>query len=275
MDQITKEANPDPEKLNELMFADNLAMMNSKTQLQKHTKQLNVRFEKYDMKIGVSTTEIMTAGHQTNWISASYNDDVLLPPQLLTVFSASGYYEENSNKGAYAKVMRQTNKVKIEQEPGVPEVQLVQYMAPSRGSRRLTFTERISHLERSALQNVKELILANQSCLEAEFAKLDPEETGEISACAWCQVMESVLALDVPWRMLRSRLVSSRARAGQQNVLYHSTFLERRASLRESMVSTWGLAGPVSSLRPSPPGSFLLFSIENTTYSQVILFCCL
>ena len=42
MDQITKEANPDPEALNELMFADDQAMMNNdKTQLQEHIDQLN------------------------------------------------------------------------------------------------------------------------------------------------------------------------------------------------------------------------------------------
>ena len=42
MDQITKEKNPDPEALNELMFADDQAMMNNdKIQLQEHTDRLN------------------------------------------------------------------------------------------------------------------------------------------------------------------------------------------------------------------------------------------
>ena len=42
IDQITKEANPDPEALNEPMFADDQAMMNNdKTQLQEHIDQLN------------------------------------------------------------------------------------------------------------------------------------------------------------------------------------------------------------------------------------------
>ena len=44
MDQITKEANPDPEALNELMFADDQAPVNNdKIQLQEHTDQLNER----------------------------------------------------------------------------------------------------------------------------------------------------------------------------------------------------------------------------------------
>ncbi|XP_035829510.1 secreted RxLR effector protein 78-like [Aplysia californica] len=41
IDQITKEANPDPEALNEVMFANDFAMMNNRTQLQEHMNQLN------------------------------------------------------------------------------------------------------------------------------------------------------------------------------------------------------------------------------------------
>ena len=51
MDQITKEANPDPEALNEIMFADDQAMMNNdKTQLQQHIDQLKESCETYSMK---------------------------------------------------------------------------------------------------------------------------------------------------------------------------------------------------------------------------------
>ena len=61
MDQITKEANPYPEVLNELMFADDQAMMNNdKTQLQEHIDQLNESCETYGMKISTSKTEVMT-----------------------------------------------------------------------------------------------------------------------------------------------------------------------------------------------------------------------
>ena len=50
--------------------------------------------------------------------------------------------------------------------------------------------------------------------------------TGKITAWQWCQVMESVLTLDIPWRMLRPRLVttaSGREDTDQSNVLYRQT----------------------------------------------------
>ncbi|XP_076451221.1 uncharacterized protein LOC143287162 [Babylonia areolata] len=74
MDQITKEANPDPEAPNELMFADDQAMMNNdKTQLQEHTDQLNTSCENYNMKISVSKTEVMTVSRRPEKLDISIN----------------------------------------------------------------------------------------------------------------------------------------------------------------------------------------------------------
>ena len=74
MDQITKEANPDPEVLNELMFADDQAMMNNdKTQLQEHIDQLNESCETYSMKISTSKTEVMTVSKRPDKLDININ----------------------------------------------------------------------------------------------------------------------------------------------------------------------------------------------------------
>ena len=71
MDQMTKEANPDPEALNELMFVDDQAMMNNdKTQLQEHTDQLNESCETYSMK---SRTEVMTVCKRPDKLDININ----------------------------------------------------------------------------------------------------------------------------------------------------------------------------------------------------------
>ena len=63
MDRITKEANPNPEALNELLFADDQAILSSdKEELQHHTDQLNRCCEEYGMRISVGKTEVMTVG---------------------------------------------------------------------------------------------------------------------------------------------------------------------------------------------------------------------
>ena len=60
MDIITKEANPDPDTLNELLFADDQSLINEdKTEQQEHTTNLNAACERYDMKISISKTEAM------------------------------------------------------------------------------------------------------------------------------------------------------------------------------------------------------------------------
>ena len=71
MDQITKEANPDPEALNEL---DDQAMMNNdKIQLQEHIDQLNESCETYSMKISTSKTAAMTVSKRPDKLDININ----------------------------------------------------------------------------------------------------------------------------------------------------------------------------------------------------------
>ena len=78
MDQITKEANPDPEALNELMFANDQAMINSdKTKLQEHTEHLNESCQAYDMKISVNKTEVMSVSRRPTKLDVTINQTQL------------------------------------------------------------------------------------------------------------------------------------------------------------------------------------------------------
>ena len=61
MDKITREANPDPEDLNEILFADDQSLVHEKEgELQEHTNRLNTQCENFCMKISISKTEKMT-----------------------------------------------------------------------------------------------------------------------------------------------------------------------------------------------------------------------
>ena len=74
MDQITKEANPDPEVLNELMFVDDQAMVNNdKIQPQEHTDQLNESCETHGMKISTSKTKVMTVSKRPDKLDININ----------------------------------------------------------------------------------------------------------------------------------------------------------------------------------------------------------
>uniref|UniRef100_A0AAR2IW66 Serine/threonine-protein phosphatase n=1 Tax=Pygocentrus nattereri TaxID=42514 RepID=A0AAR2IW66_PYGNA len=115
--------------------------------------------------------------------------------QVITIFSASNYYEEGSNRGAYYQV--------------------------SRSTRKLTLQQRVSVAESSALKALQEKLFAHRSELMAAFQQYDINNTGRISTNEWAQVVESVLRLDLPWRTLRPRLVRL---ASDGNVEYESCF---------------------------------------------------
>ncbi|KAM3600098.1 uncharacterized protein V6R79_017496 [Siganus canaliculatus] len=115
---------------------------------------------------------------------------------VLTIFSASNYYEVGSNRGAYIRMGPDL----------VPH--FVQYQA-SRTSRELTLTQSVGWTERSALRALREQLFMHKSDLMSAFQEFDPNHTGVISLRHWASATERILNLGLPWRMLRSQLVST------------------------------------------------------------------
>uniref|UniRef100_A0AAQ4QRX4 Serine/threonine-protein phosphatase n=1 Tax=Gasterosteus aculeatus aculeatus TaxID=481459 RepID=A0AAQ4QRX4_GASAC len=113
--------------------------------------------------------------------------------QVITIFSASNYYEEGSNRGAYIKVGREL----------LPR--FYQYQV-SRATRKLTLTQRVRVAEGSALKALKEKLFTHRSELLSGLQQYDLNNTGCVSVSEWAQVFESVLRLDLPWRTLRPHL---------------------------------------------------------------------
>uniref|UniRef100_A0A669PZ51 Serine/threonine-protein phosphatase with EF-hands n=1 Tax=Phasianus colchicus TaxID=9054 RepID=A0A669PZ51_PHACC len=105
--------------------------------------------------------------------------------KVLTIFSASNYYEIGSNRGAYY----QANKT----------------------AHTLTMTQRISRVEESAFRALREKLFAHTSALISAFKLYDKDNTGKITLSNWATAVESVLHLGLPWRMLRPQLVRSTA----------------------------------------------------------------
>ncbi|XP_041107103.1 serine/threonine-protein phosphatase with EF-hands 2-like [Polyodon spathula] len=128
--------------------------------------------------------------------------------KVLTVFSASNYYELGSNRGAYVKLGPDL----------IPH--LVQYQV-SRTTRKLTMKQRVSRVERSALRALREQLFSHKSDLISAFEKYDKNKTGRIPLNDWATVVESVLQLGLPWRVLRSQLVQS---APEGLLQYHAWF---------------------------------------------------
>ncbi|XP_036834942.1 serine/threonine-protein phosphatase with EF-hands 2 [Oncorhynchus mykiss] len=114
--------------------------------------------------------------------------------RVLTIFSASNYYEVGSNRGAYIRMGPDL----------VPH--FIQYQA-NRATRALTLRQSVGRTERSALRALREKLFAHKSDLISSFQEYDPENTGLISLGHWACAMEAVLRLGLPWRVLRTQLV--------------------------------------------------------------------
>ncbi|XP_053313388.1 serine/threonine-protein phosphatase with EF-hands 1 [Spea bombifrons] len=128
--------------------------------------------------------------------------------KVVTIFSASNYYDEGSNRGAYLKL-----------SPDLT-MRFVQYQV-SKCTRKLTLHQRVSAVEDSALKALQEKIYAHKTDLIKAFKEHDPKGTGTISTSEWASSVEAVLHLDLPWRTLRSRLVRL---TSDGNVEYLSCF---------------------------------------------------
>ncbi|XP_045206701.2 serine/threonine-protein phosphatase with EF-hands 2-like [Mercenaria mercenaria] len=141
--------------------------------------------------------------------------------KVLTVFSASSYYETGSNLGAFVRL----------QGPNM-HCHIVQYLSThSPVLRKVSFTQRINLVEKSALSDLKERLLASRSELMNEFKKYDTDMTGKISSADWCFAMETVLEMELPWRILKTKLAKT---DDDGNVFYESSFEKLQVKHRYS-----------------------------------------
>uniref|UniRef100_A0A915PMK2 Serine/threonine-protein phosphatase n=1 Tax=Setaria digitata TaxID=48799 RepID=A0A915PMK2_9BILA len=127
--------------------------------------------------------------------------------KLITIFSASNYYEYGSNRGAYVKFIGANH-----------EPHFVQYQATKAHRQAISARERVDTVEQSAIQNLRTQLNVIQEQLQNEYELLDPTNTGKISIHKWCKCVESISGLNLPWYALAPRLVT--LTDDGKNVLY-------------------------------------------------------
>lgn len=85
---------------------------------------------------------------------------------MITIFSASNYYEIGSNKGAYLKLNPQL------------DTHFVQYTAAASKTRKLTFRQKVGLVESSAIRELGAKLRDRRNELEREFKARDPDSKG-------------------------------------------------------------------------------------------------
>ncbi|XP_040599880.1 serine/threonine-protein phosphatase with EF-hands 1 [Mesocricetus auratus] len=115
--------------------------------------------------------------------------------KVITVFSASNYYEEGSNRGAYIRLSYGSTP------------KFFQYQVTST-SCLSPLHQRVNTMEFNAFRILKERMLSRKTDLTNAFQLRDYSRSGRISLAQWAFSMESILGLNLPWRSLSSHLVN-------------------------------------------------------------------
>lgn len=89
---------------------------------------------------------------------------------MITVFSASNYYEIGSNKGAYIKFGANSDRY------------FVQFTAAASKTKKLTFRQQVDNVEKSAIRELKHQLRDQKTQLLTEFKERDPDNSGENSS---------------------------------------------------------------------------------------------
>ncbi|XP_042526465.1 serine/threonine-protein phosphatase with EF-hands 1-like [Dipodomys spectabilis] len=139
---------------------------------------------KYHLKMIIRSHECKPDGY-----------DICHDGKVITVFSASNYYEDSSNRGAYIKLAY-----------GMM-LRFFQYRVAG-ASCLIHLSQRIHTLERNAIRILKAKIISRRSDLISAFYLRDYSKSGKISVAQWAFTVENTLGLNLPWRALSPHLVN-------------------------------------------------------------------
>uniref|UniRef100_A0A8C9DJA8 Serine/threonine-protein phosphatase with EF-hands n=1 Tax=Prolemur simus TaxID=1328070 RepID=A0A8C9DJA8_PROSS len=152
---------------------------------------------KYQLKMLIRSHECKPEGYE-----------ICHDGKVVTIFSASNYYEEGSNRGAY-----------IQMCSGMPP-RFFQYQT-TWATHLKPLRQRVNTMEINAFRMLKERIISRKTDLTHAFQLQDHKKSGKLSLGQWAFCMESVLGLNLPWRTLSLRLVN---KDKDGNVDYMSSF---------------------------------------------------
>ncbi|CAF1318734.1 unnamed protein product [Adineta steineri] len=144
--------------------------------------------------------------HQAKQDGYEYNHD----GKVLTVFSASNYCGGN-NWGA---VVRWDYN---EEEPWISS-----FKTEGVAMEKLSFSKQVTLFEDPAYHSLIEKIMSNKTLLLKEFLKADTSKTEHLSLTIWADIMSDVLQMDLPWLILRTKLVQE----DPKGILYNTMFTD-------------------------------------------------
>jgi serine/threonine-protein phosphatase with EF-hand domain len=160
--------------------------------------------KKEGLQLLIRSHECVDMGHE--W---THNDKVL------TVFSASDYYEEGSNLGAYIKMWKK------DMVPLFTRWQCSAISDMRHVGKRLKLKQRVGVLEQTAINEIKKMIERHKPEVVEAFKKKDPSNKGWMNEIQWEKALIEAVPVKIPWLRMKHHL-SEVSRNGKE-VNWHKT----------------------------------------------------
>jgi len=136
--------------------------------------------------------------------------------QVMTLFSASNYYEDGSNLGAFLVLHR---------DKGVFMQQFETATNHFKGAPPVKFSKAAGKLETGAVAQLHHIILSNKIGLVEAFQSIDKSNSGKVKLTDWADIVQKVTKVNVAWVTLHAELVQT---ADHGKVALWKTCLEER-----------------------------------------------
>lgn len=148
---------------------------------------------------------------------------------VCTLFSASNYYEDESNSGAYMVFANDPSTISGAEYTGNGTTKprgankegkhfaFVRYIAGIVGETgKLTMSKKAGKLEAEAVEQLRKAFSENRDSLTAAFQARDPTSTGVLSLALWAEALTEVLGLTLPWMSLKDKFGDCLVAGGKQ-----------------------------------------------------------
>jgi len=164
--------------------------------------------DKHDLALIIRSHECMEHGF-----------DLKHNGRVLTIFSASNYYEDGSNLAAYCILHRDRG------------ITLQQFSTSSahtgRDLSKTTFSKSVKKMEESAVEQLRHLLLSRSADLRRRFELADPDGSGMLNMKDWADIVQRVTDVYVPWVTVAAKLVD--VCETDPSLVLWDTCLQRRA----------------------------------------------
>ncbi|KAH8048329.1 manganese ion binding protein [Aureococcus anophagefferens] len=185
--------------------------------------------------------------------------------RVMTLFSASCYYDGESNWGAYARLNSTTKDKDTDEVVNKSSVTLHQYCCEEDISKMAKWQKHdAAEVTKASVERIRLILYEYKERLREEFSKLDVKKSGSITKTEWARTMSHVVAIRLPWLHLLQHFIPANQASGK--TVEYLPFIEELNASFTSVKSSMEVPIPEYIYRnlPELEAVFRLMNVDGT-----------